>query len=161
MIPTIAFLESAERRFAVQYPPVFKTWCSSGGSIQISADSLQAARIDFICDLERLRNVNRQVGEEEWGAYEQALAGTRHPKDSDRLWGGILPFATDSDADVFGFDVERPESERVLVWSVHTIVHEYPSLASFFEAVRSWADQARTTGLGMDGSSDKWNAKNA
>jgi len=137
MIPTIAFLESVERHFSVRYPEQFKTFCSQGGSPEASVAALRAARVEFICDLDRLRTVNVKVGEEQWGDYEVAIAGRRHPKDGGRLWGGMLPFATGGE-DVFGFDCERPQSDRVLVWAAHTIVHEYPSLASFCAEACSW-----------------------
>lgn len=134
MTPTIAFLESVEQRFSARYPSQYKALCFASDRPNPSMAALLAGGVEFICDLKRLQAVNVKVGEEQWGDYEQAIAGRLHAKDGDKLWGGILPFATQDD-DVFGFDAEQSQSEKVLVWSVHTIVGEYPTLASFCEMV--------------------------
>lgn len=132
LTPSIAFLESVEQRFSVRYPSQYKALCCDSDRTNPSLAALLAGGVELICDLKRLQAVNVKVGEEQWGDYEQAIAGRRQAKDGDRLWGGILPFATKADL-VFGFDAEQPQSEQVLVWSVHTIVGEYPTLASFCE----------------------------
>ena len=130
IIPATTFLESIERHYSVRYPREFKTLCSAGGSAEASIAILHAAGVEFVGDLDTFRAVNTKVGEQEWEDYEMAIAGRRHPKDANRLWGGILPFATRGD-EVFGFDLEQPQSDQVLVWSVHTVVHVYPSLSLF------------------------------
>ena len=87
---------------------------------------------DFISDIETFWSVNVRVGEQQWGDYERAIIGKTHPKDKNRLWGEILPFFF-NDHDVFGFSPDG-SSDRVYVWSVHTIVGSYPSLSAFTEA---------------------------
>jgi hypothetical protein len=134
MIPTSEFLKTVEDAFAVTYPEEFKRFCRVCSRAKPSAQAVLASEVVFICDLDTLHAVNVRVGEEQWGDYEQAIAGRRHPKNGNRLWGGILPFATQDDC-VFGFNLKRPQSDQVLVWSIHTIVFAYPSLALFLEAV--------------------------
>lgn len=137
MIPTIAFLESVEQHFHLKYPQEFTEFCRNGGTPETPLAAWRAAGVTFVCDLESLRMTNVQVGEGQWGDYEQAIAGRLHPKDGNRLWGGILPFAI-RDTVIFGFDSERTQGGRVLAWSVHTIVYEYPTFGSFCADVRSW-----------------------
>jgi hypothetical protein len=107
-MPTVAFLHSVEQDFAVQYPQGFKTFCNDGGTPDVPAYALDAAGVLFISDLHRLQQVRAKV------------------------WDGMLPFATQDDSDsVFGFNLEEPGSDQVLVWSIHAIVYSYPSLAAF------------------------------
>jgi hypothetical protein len=88
--------------------------------------------------------LNSAVGAEEWGDLERAVAKQARAKDGSKFWGGILPFRSATSPRetratlgrragdiVLGFDVEAPMSDRVLVWSVHTIVHDYPNVLAW------------------------------
>lgn len=131
-VPEPVFLDSVERLFSARYPSEFRLLCRTGGGTMSA--SLLTAGVKFICDLDSLRAVNSEIGEGEWGDLETALSVSRHPRDGNRLWGGILPFAARGDC-VFGFDAGQPGSDRVLVWSVHTVVHAYLSFQSFCAAL--------------------------
>ena len=100
----------------------------------------------FVTSREQLVLLNSAIGEEQWGDLERAFAGKTQPKDGNKLWGGLLPFWYETSRRarksplgrragniVLGFDVDAPLSDRVLVWSVHTLVHDYPN-------VRAWLD---------------------
>lgn len=132
-VPSTEFLESIERSYSVRYPEPFKALCARLATTTSDAARFVAAGGRFIVDLETFWAVNTRVGEEQWGDYERAIVGARHPKDRNRLWGGILPFFVD-DSCVYGFSADGKTGERVHVWSVHTLVHSYPSLADFAEA---------------------------
>jgi hypothetical protein len=60
------------------------------------------------------------------GDYEQAIAGRRTPKDGQRLYLDFLPFYVKRE-DVLGFSTLDSASDKVIVWAVHTFVHDYPS----------------------------------
>lgn len=95
----------------------------------------------FIADLEAFRAVVVHVGHGQWRDLERAAGITGAPKSADVLWGGLLPFFVDGDC-VYGFAVEdaaggRVADGRVVVWSEHTLVHEYASFAAFEAAQRA------------------------
>jgi hypothetical protein len=91
MIPSAEYLESVELRFSVHYPRQFKTFC--GSVSQAQAAGLNLAGVEFIRDFDTFREINTRIGEGEWGDYERAVAGLRHPKNGNKLWGKVLPFA--------------------------------------------------------------------
>jgi len=154
-VPTTEFLDDIERRYSVKYPEQYREFCALLKDSGLQSTVYGSSNVDFISDLETFWSVNVRVGEQQWGDYERAIAGKEHPKDKNRLWGGILPFFdNDDDGDVFGFSADGSSvrvctyddngnalgfsfdgdsGDRVYVWSVHTIVHVYPSLSAFVE----------------------------
>lgn len=132
-LPSVAFLHDVERLFSTRFPAEYVKFCAGfeSGSAIANIPALSGGR--FITDLEMLKTLNVKIGKEQWGDYEQAIVATQHPKDSNRLWGGLLPFYFDAE-DIYGFSAENDGDEQVYVWSVHTVVHAYPSWAAFVEA---------------------------
>jgi hypothetical protein len=58
---------------------------------------------------------------------------------------GLLPFYFESPkkrrakklaSDIYGFSAGEPGSEKVLVWSVHTIVHAYPTFETWLASMK-------------------------
>jgi len=39
-------------------------------------------------------------------------------------------------SDIYGFSATEPGSDKVLVWSVHTVVHAYPTFAVWLESMK-------------------------
>lgn len=145
-VPAAGFLDDVERLYAVRYPRQYRALCAQLAGIDIQDTG--CAR--FITDIETFWAVNTRVGEQQWGDYERAIAGKEHPKDKNRLWGGILPFFFD-DVDVFGFSDDGSTEDQVHVWSVHTIVHTYPSLSAFAEVhLCKLLPGHGTSGIGKD-----------
>lgn len=132
-VPTTEFLDSIECLYTVKYPRQYRELCAQLNGIDIQCSGCGVGSAHFITDIETFWAVNTRVGEQQWGDYERAIAGKEHPKDKNKLWGQILPFFFD-DHDVFGFSDDGSTADQVHVWSVHTIVHSYPSLSAFTEA---------------------------
>lgn len=128
-IPTFAYVEQVESLFGIRYPDSFRALCRQFGGSLIRYDVPGTG--DFIGDVETLKQVNSRVGGEQWGDYEQAIAGTRHPKDGMQFWGELLPIFVMHDGPILGFAVPPDGSDRVYLWSVHTIVGDYPSLEAW------------------------------
>ena len=134
VLPSEAFLEEIERAFLVAFPPAFHSFCRRA----VEAEKYPGLRRGkFVTDVATIEAINRQIGEEQWGDYERIIAGKEHPKSGRRLWGGLLPFYFESPKTkrrnaklarvIYGFAADEPGSERVLVWSVHCIVHDFPT----------------------------------
>ena len=128
--PSLEFLESVEKFFSVRYPKQFKLFCKEFNARADLIVNQDITKGSFITDMDALKTINARIGEEQWGDYEQAIASKKHPKDGNKLWGEILPFAFNDDS-VFGFNYAHSESDKVHVWSVHTVVHIYPSFVAF------------------------------
>ena len=123
--PTVDFLEEVERTFSVAWPESFRTFCRVHAGSGLS-DRYPGLKGTFICDFDALEKTNVLIGEGSWGDYEQAIAGKRHPKDGRQIYMDMLPFNLGKDC-VFGFPTTDPGTDKVVVWSVHTLVHEYPT----------------------------------
>jgi len=126
--PTPEFLDEVERAFSVVWPASFRWFCRThaGSDLRAAYPSLHGA---FLCDLAGLERVNVQVGEGSWGDYERAITGKERPKDGRQLYLELLPFYVEGD-DVLGFltrSAGDARKDRVVVWAVHTFVHEYPT----------------------------------
>jgi hypothetical protein len=141
-LPGEPFLDAVEREFDVLYPDSFRAllraWRDGRGRVP-PPPSARDGR--FVTTRETLVALNSAIGAEQWEDLERAIGKAVHAKDGTKFWGGLLPFwfATSKPARksplgrragdiVVGFDVEAPMSDKVLVWSVHTIVHGYPSV---------------------------------
>lgn len=60
--------------------------------------------------------------------------------------GCLLPFLSDGEGDcpdVYGFDLSDPALNRIVVYSVHTIVNTWPSTAAFFTWAREFVPSDR------------------
>jgi hypothetical protein len=137
-IPSAEFLETIERLYSVRYPEPYRAFCAQLADADVPGTGCDATGARLIADIDTFAAVNRRVGEEQWGDYERALAGQPQPKDQRRLWGDMLPFCVDEHC-VYGFSADGRTADQVHVWSVHTIVHSYASLADFAEAhLRAW-----------------------
>lgn len=132
-VPTAEFLDNIERLYTIKYPRRYRELCAQLNGIDIQGTGCGASSAHFITDIETFWAVNTRVGEQQWGDYERAIAGKEHPKDKNKLRGQILPFFFDDDC-VFGFSEDGSTDDQVQVWSVHTVVHSYPSLSAFTEA---------------------------
>jgi hypothetical protein len=117
------FLEEVERRFPVVWPESFRTFCRIHASSALN-DKYPSLKGTFICDVEKLEETNALIGEGSWGDYEKAIAGKRHPKDGRRIYMDLLPFYVHRDR-VFGFPTTEVGSDKVVVWAIHTLVHDY------------------------------------
>ena len=95
--------------------------CEFGPQRQIP--SLKGA---FILDFEGLEKTNVLIGEGSWGDNEQAIAKKRTPKDGRTLYLDLLPFYVEKKR-VYGFLTTEPVGDKVVVWAVHTFVHDYPT----------------------------------
>ena len=122
-LPSVEFFNSVEMFFSASYPVQYKLFCSEHPSLTPTSGQ-------FITDIETLKAINMRIGEEQWGDYEFAIAGKRHPKDGSQFWGELLPFYFD-ESEIYGFPIDGSGSDIVHVWRVHTIVHSYPSLSAF------------------------------
>lgn len=118
--PTLAFLDEVQRDFSVVWPRSFRAFCLRHAGASLS-ERYRSLRGRFIVDRDDLEKTNQLVGEGSWGDYEKAIAGRRRPKDGGRLYLDLLPFYVDK-KDVWGF-----LGEKAALWSVHTLVHEYPT----------------------------------
>mgnify|MGYP001225743869 CR=1 FL=1 len=134
IVPSSGFLREVERLFSVSYPAPFRQFCERFARENILDAYPDITRGQFITDLETLKAVNSRIGFEQWSDLERAVAGKVHPKDGMRLWGEILPVNFDADF-VYGYYYSEPENSSVYVWSVHCIVHAYPDLENWLEAV--------------------------
>jgi hypothetical protein len=123
--PTLDFLDEVERALSVVWPRSFRTFCRINSSSDLN-DKYPLLRGDFICDFDRLEKTNVLIGEGSWGDYEQAIAGRRRPKDGRRIYLDFLPFYVQR-KDVFGFLTHDSGGDKVVVWAVHTFVHDYPT----------------------------------
>ena len=123
--PTLDFLDEVESQFSVVWPESFRTFCRINANLDLR-DKYPSLSGNFICDLETLEKTNVIVGEGSWGDYEQAIAGQRHPKDGQKLYLDFLPFYVAKE-DVLGFLKDHSGSDKVVVWAVHTFVHDYPT----------------------------------
>jgi hypothetical protein len=132
-VPTAEFLDNIERRYVAKYPRQYRELCAQLDGIDIQGTDCGGGA-HFITDIEMFWAVNTRVGEQQWGDYERAIAGKGHRKDKNKLWGQILPFFFDADC-VFGFSGDGSTDDQVHVWSVHTIVHSYPSLSAFMRTI--------------------------
>lgn len=123
--PSLRFLEEVERTFSVAWPESFRTFCRvhAGSSLSERYPGLKGR---FIVDLDELEHTNRFIGEGSWGDYEQALGRERRPKDGRALYLGVLPFYVHR-KDVAGFLISDSGNQKVALWAVHTIVHDYPT----------------------------------
>jgi len=144
-LPDESFLDMVEREFDVLYPDTFRALLRAwrGGSARVPP--LPSARSGrFVTAREVLIELNAAIGAEEWGDLERAVASKPSAKDGTRFWGGIVPFwfATSTRERksslgrragdiIVGFDVEAPMDDKVLVWSVHTVVHAYPDVLAW------------------------------
>jgi hypothetical protein len=146
-LPDEPFLVAVERELDVLYPDSFRAllraWRSGSAGVTPPPPARHGS---FVTSREELVALNSAIGTEEWGDLERAVAKTTHAKDGTRFWGGLLPFwfATSGRKSrsslgrragdiVVGFDVEAPMSDRVLVWSVHTVVHGYPDVLAWLD----------------------------
>jgi len=134
--PSRAFIEEVERTFSIAYPPAFHAFCERYEAADILSDYPQLPRGKFIDDIPGLVAANVEIGSGTWGDYEMAIAGKYHPKDGTRFWDNVLPIYID-ETDYYGFDIKKLPSDVVVVWSVHTTVHEFPSMASWLGALPS------------------------
>lgn len=145
--PRIEFLREVGERFNVTLPGVYIDFCERHAGTDLTVTFPRLRRGAFLVDFPTFEAINSQLGAEEWGDYERILTSKQHPKSGLRLWGGLVPFYYDEPRNkrrrnaalaesVYGFPSDEPKSAEVLVWSVHTIVHGYPS----FEA---WLDEQR------------------
>jgi hypothetical protein len=84
-----------------------------------------------------------------YGLFERATllvtpANVCAPRDElgGRLVDGyLLPFMSDDAGewpDIYGFDMADPKLERVVVYSVHTIVEQWPNAEAFITWVRNF-----------------------
>jgi hypothetical protein len=128
--PSLQFLDEVERTFSVTYPEPFHSFCERYQATDVLRDYPQLVRGKFIYDVASLAEANSKIGIGAWGDYELAIAGTHHPKEGAKFWDNVLPIYIEG-GDFYGFDVERLPSDVVVVWSVHCVVHEYPSMASW------------------------------
>jgi hypothetical protein len=119
------FLDEVERAFSVVWPEPFRAFCRIHAGSGPSG-KYPALRGTFLCDLEGLERTNALIGEGSWSDYEKAIAGRRSPKDGHTIYMGLLPFYAEKDC-VFGFLTTNPGSDKVVVWSVHTFIHDYPT----------------------------------
>lgn len=131
--PTPQFLDNIESLYAIKYPKQYRELCVQFSGLDIQGTDCAVGSAHFITDIETFRAVNNRVGEQQWGDYERAIAKQEHPKDKNKLWGNLLPFFFD-DHCIFGFSDDGSTNDQVHVWSIHTIVHSYPSLLAFIEA---------------------------
>ena len=129
-VPAVEFLDEIERLYSVKYPKQYRELCAQLKDTDFHSTNGSFDGADFITDIETFWSVNVRVGEGEWGDYEFAIAGKRHPKDKNMLWGGILPFFFE-DSVVFGFSSAEGSDDSVYVWNIHTIVGYYHSLSRF------------------------------
>jgi hypothetical protein len=90
------------------------------------SDKYRSLKGTFILDFEELEKTNVLIGEGSWGDYEQAIAKKRTPKDGGRLYLDFLPFYVEKKR-VYGFLKTDPDGDKVVVWAVHTFVHDYPT----------------------------------
>jgi len=121
--PTLELLAEVERTFSVVWPDSFRRFCKAHASVS-PGEKYPSLKGTFLCDLASFESTNVRVGEGTWGDYERAIAGKQHPKDGRQLTLGLLPFYVHADC-VYGFLPENAGSDKVVVWSVHTLVHEY------------------------------------
>jgi hypothetical protein len=156
-LPSLAFLREVEQGFGLKLPAAFVEFCRRYADVDVLATFPGLRRGAFILDSPTLQRINTQIGEEEWGDYERIIARQQHPKSGLRFWGGLVPFYYDQPKNsrrrkaplaesVYGFSSDEPASaspgdrdrdrDRVLVWSVHTIVHGYPSLDAWLAEKR-------------------------
>lgn len=76
-------------------------------------------------------------------------ADVRAPRDemnSPLIEGYLLPFMTDNQGewpDVYGFDMADPTFDRIAMYSVHTIVEDWPDAARFLQWVRTFVPPSR------------------
>jgi hypothetical protein len=152
-LPELAFLREVQERFSVALPDVFIDFCRRFAGVDVLATFPRLRRGAFLVDFPTFEAINSQIGAEEWGDYERIIGGKEHPKSGLRLWGGLVPFYYEKPknkrrrnaalaASVYGFPRDKPKSAEVLVWSVHTIVHGYPS----FDA---WLDEQKDVTRGL------------
>lgn len=134
IVPSADYLQEVERHFAVSYPRSFWDFCATYARQNIQETYPAIARGSFITDCETLKTVNARIGFQQWSDLERAIAGKIHPKDGMRLWGELLPIYVDADC-IYGFYHPEPHNSGVYVWSVHCIVHGYPDLDRWLEAV--------------------------
>jgi hypothetical protein len=132
-IPSSEFLDSIERLYRARFPERYRQLCKRLRSTNSGVPASGTNNGQFIIDMETFQAVNAKVGGEQWGDYEQTIAGKQHSKNELQLWGGLLPFYLDEHS-VYGFSETDSSDEQVYVWSVHTIVHVYPSLEAFAKA---------------------------
>ncbi|MBI3929953.1 MAG: hypothetical protein HY319_30720 [Armatimonadetes bacterium] len=149
-----------EELYSFRFPKSFLGFCQQYAARDACQDYPGLSRGSFVSDISNLRQVIAQVGREEWGDYQEAIAGRRHPNAPDVLWGGFLPFyiwpppkkspkaarrqarnrrrggrdEVDVFSDVLGFGAEEPSA--VSFWSVHCVVHVYPSFEAWLETMR-------------------------
>ena len=143
-LPDLAFLREVEERFSVVLPQAFIDFCRQYAGPDLLASFPGLRRGAFLVDLPTFEAISSQIGAEEWGDYERILGGKEQPKSGLRLWGGLVPFYYDEPTNkrrrsaplassVYGFPSDKQKSAQVLVWSVHTIVHSYPSFEAWLE----------------------------
>ena len=140
LLPAVSFLDQVETTFSVIYPDSFRECCRrlAGQNLASLYSTVKCGR--FVTNMDTLCLINKALGEEEWGDYEQAIAGRRHDKDGTKLWGGLIPvfYETSNDRElplgrrsgdsIYGFDKDDPLKQQLLVWSVHCIVGEEPDI---------------------------------
>jgi len=135
--PTTVFLDEVERAFSVVWPESFRTFCRIHASSRVD-EKYPALKGKFICDMKELEKTNVLIGEGSWGDYEKAITGKRQPKDGSRLYLDFLPFFVRK-RDVYGFEVQEGTTDKVVVWAVHTFVHDYPSFDDWLSQEASHA----------------------
>ena len=123
--PTVTFLDEVERTFSVVWPESFRMFCRTNASARLD-EKYPLLKGKFICEHEELEKTNVLIGEGSWGDYEQAIAGKRHAKDGSRLYLDFLPFYV-RERDVYGFEIQEGATDKVVMWAVHTFVHDYPT----------------------------------
>jgi len=123
--PTPDFLDEVERAFSVVWPESFRRFCRINASSRLN-ERYPSLKGMFLCDSQELEKTNVLIGEGSWGDYEKAITGKRHPKEGSRLYLDFLPFYVER-KDVFGFQTDDAASDKVVVWAVHTFVHDYPT----------------------------------
>jgi hypothetical protein len=123
--PTLDFLQDVERTFSVAWPESFRRFCTIHSSSELN-EKYPSLKGTFIRDFEELEKTNVLIGEGSWGDYEQAIAKKRLPKDGRTLYLDLLPFYVEK-KEVYGFLTADSGGDKVVVWAVHTFVHDYPT----------------------------------
>jgi len=125
----LEFLQSVEKCFAVHWPEPFRTFCRANADADLRA-ICPSLKGHFLVDLAEFEGTNQLVADGSWGDYERAITGRRRPWDGRTLALDVLPFYVVG-KDVLGFAADQPNSDKVVLWSVHTIVHDWPSFAAW------------------------------
>ena len=139
--PTLTFLQDVERTFSVVWPESFRTFCRIHANCGLN-DKYRSLKGAFILDFEGLEKTNVLIGEGSWGDYEQAIAKKRTPKDGRTLYLDLLPFYVEKKV-VYGFLTTEPGGDKVVVWAVHTFVHDYPTFDDWLSREGSAARSKR------------------